>query len=235
MAPVAKLAEQVRNSRKPINSDNPLLAMQQQFSDQIVAGLDAWREASEKIAERTFLAIYGSPTLQAAVGVDPAGTRRLRKAPKNPLHRELLQKRIAELKSLIPIGGLRAAIIRSLIYAGMDRAAVDERGFEVARRLREEHSDMSVADFKALVREQFNILLIDKEAALAAIPSMLPSDAETREKAYAVIRQIMSVRGELSAEGKKRMGELALLFGVGGNATPSHLREVAKKPQAKAS
>ncbi|MGC1894558.1 MAG: DUF3141 domain-containing protein [Pseudolabrys sp.] len=235
MAPVAKLAEQVRNSRKPINSDNPLLAMQQQLSDQIVAGLDAWREASEKIAERTFLAIYGSPTLQAAVGVDPAGTQRLRKAPKNPLHRELLQKRIAELKSLIPIGSLRAAVIRSLIYAGMDRAAVDERGFEVARRLREEHSDMSVADFKALVREQFNILLIDKEAALAAIPSMLPSDAETREKAYAVIRQIMSVRGELSAEGKKRMGELALLFGVGGNATPSHLREVAKKPQAKAS
>ena len=235
MAPVAKLAEQVRNSRKPINSDNPLLAMQQQFSDQIVAGLDAWREASEKIAERTFLAIYGSPTLQAAVGVDPAGTQRLRKAPKNPLHRELLQKRIAELKSLIPIGGLRAAVIRSLIYAGMDRAAVDERGFELARRLREEHGDMSVADFKALVREQFNILLIDKEAALAAIPSMLPSDVETREKAYGVIRQIMSVRGELSAEGKKRMGELALLFGVGGNATPSHLREVAKKPQAKAS
>jgi hypothetical protein len=31
------------------------------------------------------------------------------------------------------------------------------------------------------------------------------------------------------------MGELALLFGVGGNATPSHLRAVAKKPQAKAS
>jgi hypothetical protein len=235
MAPVAKLAEQVRNSRKPINSDNPLLAMQQQFSEQIVAGLDAWREASEKIAERTFLAIYGSPTLQAAVGLDPAGTQRLRKAPKNPLHRELLQKRIAELKSLIPIGGLRAAVICSLIYAGMDRAAVDERGFEMARRLREEHGDMSIADFKALVREQFNILLIDKEAALAAIPSMLPSDLETREKAYGVIRQIMSVRGELSAEGKKRMGELARLFGVGGNAAPSHLREVAKKPQAKAS
>jgi len=235
MAPVAKLAEQIRKDRKPAASDNPLLAMQGQFSDQIVAGLDAWREASEKIAEQTFLAIYGSPTLQAAVGVDPAGTQRLRKAPKNPLHRELLKKRIAELKSRIPEGGLRAAIIRGLIYAGVDRASVDERSFEMARRLREEHGDMSLADFKTLVREQFNMLLIDREAALAAIPSMLPPDAEIREKAYGVIRQIMNVRGELSTEGKKRMSELARLFGVSGSATPPHLREVAKKPQAKAS
>jgi pimeloyl-ACP methyl ester carboxylesterase len=235
MAPVAKLAEQVRNDRKPVARDNPFLAMQQQFSDQIVAGLDAWREASEKIAEQTFLAIYGSSTLQAAVGVDPAGTQRLRKAPKNPLHRELLQKRIAELKSHIPEGGIRAAVIRGLIYAGVDRASVDERSFELARRLREEHGDMSLADFKTLVREQFNMLLIDQDAALAAIPSMLPTDAETREKAYGVIRQIMNVRGELSTEGKKRMSELARLFGVSGSATPPHLREVAKKPQAKAS
>ena len=235
MAPVAGLAEQVRNNRKPVGSDNPFVAMQEQFSDQIVAGLDAWREASEKIAERTFLAIYGSPTLQAAVGVDPAGTQRLRKAPKNPLHRELLQKRIAELKSQIPTGGLRAAVIRGIVYAGMDRAAVDERGFEMARRLREEHGDMSVADFKALVREQFNILLIDEEAALAAIPSMLPSDAETREKGIRTDSTDHQRPRRTIAEGKKRMGELALLFGVGGNATPSHLREVAKKPQAKAS
>jgi pimeloyl-ACP methyl ester carboxylesterase len=234
-ASVAKLAEQVRNDRKPVDGGNPLLAMQQQFSDQIVAGLDAWREASEKIAEQTFLAIYGSSTLQAAVGIDPAGTQRLRKAPKNPLHRELLQKRIAELKSHIPEGGIRAAVIRGLIYAGVDRASVDERSFELARRLREEHGDMSLADFKTLVREQFNMLLIDQEAALAAIPSMLPPDAETREKAYGVIRQIMNVRGELSTEGKKRMNELARLFGISGSATPPHLREVTKKPQAKAS
>jgi pimeloyl-ACP methyl ester carboxylesterase len=234
-ASVAKLAEQVRNDRKPVDGGNPLLAMQQQFSDQIVAGLDAWREASEKIAEQTFLAIYGSSTLQAAVGIDPAGTQRLRKAPKNPLHRELLQKRIAELKSHIPEGGIRAAVIRGLIYAGVDRASVDERSFELARRLREEHGDMSLADFKTLVREQFNMLLIDQEAALAAIPSMLPRDAETREKAYGVIRQIMNVRGELSTEGKKRMNELARLFGISGSATPPHLREVTKKPQAKAS
>ena len=92
---------------------------------------------------------------------------------------------------------------------------------------------MSIADFKALVREQFNILLIDQEGALAAIPSMLPADEETREKAYALITQLMNARGELSTEDKKRMSEIARLFGLG--SAPPRLREVARKPQAKAS
>jgi hypothetical protein len=234
MAPVAELAEQIRKDRKPVTADNPFVAMQEQFSNQIVSALDAWREASEKMAERTFLAVYGSPTLQAAVGIDPAGTQRLRKAPKNPLHGELLQRRIEELKSRISEGGLRAAIIRAMIYAGMNRASIDERGFEMARHIREEHGDMSSADFKALVREQFSILLIDQEAALAAIPKMLPPEPETREKAYGLVKQVMSVRGELSTEDKKRMDEIARLFGFGSSAPP-RLREVAKKPQAKAS
>ena len=62
---------------------------------------------------------------------------------------------------------------------------------------------MSLADFKALVREQFNILLIDKEAALAAIPSMLPPDAETREKAYGVIRQSECPRRTVRRKARK--------------------------------
>jgi hypothetical protein len=76
-------------------------------------------------------------------------------------------------------------------------------------------------------------LLVDQEAALAAIPSMLPPDSETREKAYGIINQILSARGELSAEDKKRMSEVAKLFGLEGGVT--HLRKVPKEPQAKAS
>jgi hypothetical protein len=41
---------QVRENRKPVAGDNPFIAMQEQFSNQVVAGLEAWREASEKIA-----------------------------------------------------------------------------------------------------------------------------------------------------------------------------------------
>jgi hypothetical protein len=159
----------------------------------------------------------------------------LRKASKNPLHRDLLQKRIAELKALIATGGLRAAVVRSLIYVGMNRAAVDERGFELARRIREAHGDMPIAEFKELVREQFNILLIDQKAALEAIPSMLPPDFESKEKAYELIHQVLRARGELSVDDSGRLKEIARLFGLDGAAAKRHVRQIGKETQAKAS
>jgi pimeloyl-ACP methyl ester carboxylesterase len=230
MAPVAALAEQARKTRKPVSAGNPFVALQENVSRQIVATLDAWREASETLAERTFLAVYGLPAVQAAVGVDPAGASPLRKAAKSPLHRELLQSKIADLKSRIPLGGVREAVIRALIYAGMGRASVDERGFETVRRLRSAHGDMPLSIFKALVREQFNMLLLDQNAALAAIPSMLPPDAQTRAAAFELVKQALGARGEFSAEDRQRMNEVAQLFGV--DAGSAAARNLALVPSA---
>lgn len=221
MAPVAEMAEQVRKVRKPVESDNPFLNVQQAMSRNIVAALDGWRKANETIAENAFMALYGSPILQTMLGIG-AGTRRTsRKPDRSLLHRELLAKRIAELKSRIAVGGLQAAVIRGLIYAGMGRQAVDERGFEAVRRIRQAHGDLSLAAFKALVREQFNILLIDSNAALAAIPSMLPPDAETRKVAFGLIRTVLSARGEISGDDRKRLEEVARLFELDGKALPA--------------
>ena len=214
MAPLAGLAEEVRKNRKPVGADNPFLALQESMSRQIVAGLDAWRDATEELSERLFMSTYGSPALQAAVGVDPASTLPLRKAAKSPLHRELMDKRIADLKSRISSGGLREAVIRGLLFAGIGRAAVDERGFEALRRIREAQSDVSLADFKAIVREQFYMLLIDADAALKAIPAMLPDDAEVRQRAFDLIMQVLRARGEYSAGDQERMAHIAGLFGA---------------------
>jgi hypothetical protein len=239
MAPVATMAEQVRNNRRPVAADNPFVAMQENASRQIVAALDAWRQASETFAERCFFAVYGSPTLQAAAGIDPAGTRPLRKAGKSPLHHELLQKRIAELKSRIPVGGLREAIIRALLYVGTGRAAVDERGFEALRRIRRAHGDMPLSAFKALVREQFYLLVLDTEAALAALPSMLPDNGEVRRKAFDLVKQVMSARGPLSDEDNKRMQRVAGAFGLDEAATTvpnlTVISSTREEAQAKAS
>ena len=223
MASVAALAPQVRKARKPVNAGNPLSALQENVSRQIVTVLDAWRDASEAWAERTFLAVYGMPALQAAFGIDPAGRHSLRSAPRSPLHRELLEARIAELKSRIPAGGLQEAVIRALLYVGMARASVDERGFEAVRRIRRAHGDMPLSVFKSLVRAQFNMLLVDQNEALAAIPAMLPSDRQTRLAAFELVGQALGARGEFSVEDRKRMNEVARLFGVdaGSPASPN--------------
>jgi hypothetical protein len=200
--------------------------MQENISRQIVAGLDAWRVATENFSERMFTAVYGSKALQAVMGIDPANEQPLRRAPESTLHRALIDNRIAELKSHIATGGLREAVIRALIFAGMGRAAVDERGFEALRRIREKYTDITLTQFKAIVREQFYMLLLDTEAALSAIPSMLPPDPEIRQKALDMIRDVLRARGELSDDDRERLQRVGRLFGKEDRLTvvrsPSH-------------
>ena len=234
IAPVAVVAEEVRKNRRPVASDNPFIAMQENVSKHIVAALDGWRDFIEAAAERTFLTVYGSPALQAAVGIDPSDTRPLRKPAKNRLYQELVEKRIAELKSYIPLGGLREAVIRALIYVNLGRGSVDERGFETVRRLRSRYGDMPLSEFKTLLRDQFAMLLIDEKAALAALPSLLPADAATRSEGFDAIRQVAAACGEISALDKKRLSEIGRLFGIGEEGAaipfPQNRRSLQAKP-----
>src|SRR5262249_61772790 len=61
MVQVANMAEEVRENRRPVAADNPFVDMQETVSRQIVAGLNAWRDMTEALAERTFLPGSGSP------------------------------------------------------------------------------------------------------------------------------------------------------------------------------
>ena len=102
MAPLSRMAEWVtREPRVRSPPDNPFLGMQKSMSEQIVAALDAWRDMRDAWSEKMFLAIYGSPALQAAVGIDPAAGRPRRRAPKSALHRSWSAPRIAELRARI--------------------------------------------------------------------------------------------------------------------------------------
>src|SRR6266568_238486 len=121
VASLEMLASWVRENRSPAAAENPFLAMQESASRLIVATLDGWRDLRDSLSEWAFLSVYGSQALQAAFGIDPAETRPLRKAVKSPLHRQLLQSRIADLRSRITTGGLRECAVRGMLYAGMGR------------------------------------------------------------------------------------------------------------------
>ena len=71
---------------------------------------------------------------------------------------------------------------------------------------------MSLAEFKALVREQFYLLLIDQEAALAAIPKMLPDDAAARQRMLDVIKRVLTAFGPLNGEDQARLARITRLF-----------------------
>jgi pimeloyl-ACP methyl ester carboxylesterase len=225
--PLARWAEWVREHRRPAAADNPFIAIREGVSQQIVAGLDAWREFNETQAERAF------------IGVDPVAMLPPRKATKSLLQYELVEKRVADVRARISSGGLREALVRALLFAGMERAAVDERGFEAVRRIRQSLSDVPLSSFKATVREQYDMLLLDTEGALAAIPSMLPEDATTRQRAFDLICEVLQARGKPSSEDQKRIQRIGGLFQLGcrlsANANLAIASDLRNEPPARAS
>ena len=237
MKAVEPAAEKVREHRKPAASDNPFVVFQETMSKQIVSALDKWRDSQEALSEALFLSVYGSPALQATVGIDPQSTPS-RKLEMSAQYRERLQARIAELKSQIGRGGLREATIRGLLYVGMARGMVDERSLEVLRRIRRNVSGprLTLTQFKMMVREQFFMLLLDQDGALAAIPKLLPESADERRAAFAVIREVLSASAEISGDVARRLKQVGQLFGGDTSSVPEGQAGIVPfDPKAKAS
>lgn len=212
---IAAEAERVRGRRAPATAGNPIVAAQALASQAIVEGLDAWRKAAERLSEETFHAIYGTPALQAALGIDAASPERPRKAARSELHAAFVERRTDELRAGMTRGGLAEALVRALVWVGIARGSVDERGFAAITRIRDAHPasrEMTLADFKTLVREQYLMLVIDEEAALRAMPGLLPKPAEERQAAFEALRIVVEATGAAPAD---RMARVAALFGLG--------------------
>jgi pimeloyl-ACP methyl ester carboxylesterase len=229
MAPVGAMADAVRKNRRPASSDNPLLELQKTLSDGIASGLDAWRRLNETVAEQVFLTVFGSPALQAAAGIDPAGTRPLRKAGRTPLHDELVKIRITELKTRMTSGSAIEGAIRALIYAGRPRGAIDARAFESIRRMRELHcgaQHVTLPEFKAILRDQGFLLLLDPVTAVAALPVLIP-DAESRRWTVSVVRELLSANGGVSGEVAVRLQHVENLLQTDAENAPASVTAAA--------
>jgi hypothetical protein len=212
MRQISQLAEQVRAHRRPAAPDNPLVQLQSVMSDAIIAALDGWRDLRDRSMEQIFLGLYGSPLLQALVGLRASDEPPRRHPGTEPERVAFIQQRIAELKSRLGEGGPRAAAIRSLVYIGMAGPGVDERAFEVLRQIRADSGGLTLEEFKRLLREQFFSLLLDRDGALAAIPQMLPAEAEVRAKMLDGIRKVVSAAGEATGERAERLAQIEKLF-----------------------
>jgi hypothetical protein len=190
--------------------------MEQAASDWIVKCLDAFTDTRDAMVEGIFMATYGSPLLQALVGLraDRAQTRR-------HLERELareatIQRKRAELDRRIEQGSPTEAALRALIYVRRPQQTVDERSFtilkEINSRLREPER-ISLAQFKEMTKEQFLILMQQEERAVAAIPMLLPPGRAERTALLGVIRQVVNSGGAIPDESKRRLARIEMLFG----------------------
>ena len=155
----------------------------------------------------------------------------LRRGPgKDAASLALITQRIGEFKSRIAEGGPREAVIRGLLYIRMPEGVVDERGFNLLRRMREEAGKgLSLSAFKQLLRDQFFALLLDERRAVEAIPTMLERDPELGSRMAGNLRRMIDVVGVNSNIAKSRLAEIENLFhGRGQRPASTAVRQGAR-------
>src|SRR5215813_3414387 len=216
MSAVAGWADAVRFSRRPVSSGNPFAQMERAVSDGIVKTLDALTDARDAMVEQIFMTTYGSPLLQALVGLRADGVETRRRAERELTRQAAIQRKRLELDGRIERGSPIEAALRAMIYVRRPEQTVDERGFTILKEINSEQQPserISLARFKELTKEQFLIMALDEERAIAAIPKLLPSDRKQRDALIGVIRRVVTSGGALQDEGKRRLSRIETLFG----------------------
>ncbi len=217
MAQIKELAQAVRNARQPVDADNPFLAMERSLSSWIASSWDMWGQMRDSLTESMFLNAYGSPLVQAMVGLGlPSGQTHQR--IERDLAREAADARLrSELTKRFEVGGLAEALARALIYVPEPYGSVDERGFAMFRAMRAEkptEARLPWMHLKDLLRDQFLLLRLDQERAIRAIPGMLPRETAERRAALEQLHRVVGARGAMPEEGRRRLARVDNLFGV---------------------
>ena len=188
--------------------------MEQAASSWITTCLHSFGELRDSMTEAVFLNTYGSPWLQALVGLGGPQT-----AP-HRIERDLVREadiaRLrAELEKQFEVGGITEAAMRALIYIRMPEGSIDERGFSVLKMIhasRPADKQMTLAHFKEMVRQQYLLVCLDQDRAVSTLPKLLGSDAGPRKTALEMLNRVLAARGEMSEEGKRRLKQIEAMF-----------------------
>lgn len=208
MKGVQQLAAKVTSARRPVSADNPFLAAQAKVSDQIIAALDSYRTARDQQVEQTFFSFYGSPVVQAMLGITTA--TEVRPAPP-PVATPQGQAELYAAKLIA--GGFDDALTRALLYLFAADRALDQRCALALNARRQQLMRYSLAEVKARVRNQFYVLQLGRERAVDALASMVPEPKERRE----LVRQldeILAAAGPPSAAERERLARLSQVLAI---------------------
>jgi pimeloyl-ACP methyl ester carboxylesterase len=214
MGLASKEADKARANRKTPAADNPFLKVQERVSNLTTKWLEAFGQIRDSMVEAVFHTFYGSPALQAWLGIDPCNERVRPKPGTSPAQRAELAAIVKELRATMDQGGAVEAAVRAHIYVAMGQRSIDARCFEVLRRILKAHPQITLARFKEIVRRQWAMLVIDQSAALKALPHLLPAEPDERRQLFDAMTAVITAAGELDGEAKHRFDQIRVLFDI---------------------
>ncbi|HKI14535.1 MAG TPA: hypothetical protein VKA12_05910, partial [Roseiarcus sp.] len=155
--------------------------------------------------------------LQAMVGLGAQGDGTPRRVERDLVREAAAAELRSGLDRKFEEGGLEEAVLRAQIYVRRPEGGFDERGFRMLKIIRESRKSnerLSLPQFREMLSEQLQLLLLDEERAIAALPKLLPTDQAEAGTALEVLRQLVGAVGPLDSEGKHRFERVEGLFGA---------------------
>lgn len=216
LAMLPAVAQAVRAHRQPAAADNPFTLLEKQASASIEASWDAYRDARDAWVERTFYSLYTAPWVQAWVGVAPNTPLDPIAPPLMMVRQELAQLRLRAARAHLTKGSLVDAFMRIAAYLTDEMHTVQYRPFQRMRELAREYlgeQQPSIAELKESARRQGAIVQLDPQAAIEALPSLVP-EMPTRRALLAAVYRIATVSGPLEGERRERFRDVQRALGV---------------------
>lgn len=226
LQPLSSAAQKVRENRQPVTAGNPFLQWEKTFSNWMTLSLDAYRGWRDMMTEQMFFGIYEQPWMQAMLGMRASDGPPRKHPGDDQDHSVFVKRQIDELQTRMDRGGPREAAIRAMIYVCMPEKAVDERSFEVLRRIRNEHgAKKTLAEFKQDLREQFLMVRLDENRSIALIPELLKGHEDEGPQLLEYVRQVATAGGPLIGESQQRLAQMDRLF-----TSPPSVKQLEHEP-----
>lgn len=177
-------AASVRRSRKPVASDNPLLAWQDFWAASVEHTLDAWRDIRDASQEMAFHAVYGGLSTLA-------GTSRTSQSAKCSSHND--QALVERLREALPNGGRMDATLRILLLLAnasgrLNKATLKGLLADCREASLVKEEGVAAAALREVAYLQNMLVFAYPQEALDTLPMLLPTRADRESVLEAVKR-----------------------------------------------
>ena len=142
------------------------------------------------MVEQTFFGFYGSPFVQALLGLNDRSEVRTFPGT-SPEKLAARQAQADAYAAKLLTGGFDEALTRAVLYATAAEQMFDQRCALALNVARQRLMHLSLADFKVMVREQFFVLQLEGERAVEALASLVP-DGDARKN---LLKQVQAIVG----------------------------------------
>jgi hypothetical protein len=121
------------------------------------------------------------------------------------------------LEHRFEIGGSDEGALRALIYIRKPEGAIDERGFRMLKIIgeaRKANKRLTFAQFKDMLKEQYQLILLDEDRAVQALPKLVHPGERDSDSVLDALRAVLAAPGQLTKEEKNRAARIEKALNV---------------------